>query len=73
MGQKGIEIADSLVLTEGCYLGKIQRSDEAAQKEPEYLKQRLSEAVGVYDFYLDSAFKRFRGKLQKRKRKLVRS
>ncbi|MGI5826732.1 MAG: DNA primase [Patescibacteria group bacterium] len=69
--RRGIEIADSLgfnlkVVT----LEKYKDPDEAAQKEPEYLKQRLSEAVGVYDFYLDSAFKRFRGKTPEEKKKI---
>jgi DNA primase len=69
--RRGIEIADSLgfnlkVVT----LEKYKDPDEAAQKEPEYFKNCLAEAVGVYDFYLDSAFKRFRGKTPEEKKKI---
>lgn len=69
--RRGIEIADSLGFNlKVVILEKYKDPDEAAQKEPEYLKQCLSEAVGVYDFYLDSAFKRFRGKTPEEKKKI---
>ena len=69
--RRGIEIADNLgfnlkVVT----LEKYKDPDEAAQKDPAYLKERLAAAEGVYDFYLNSAFKRFRGKTPAEKKKI---
>lgn len=69
--RRGIEIADSLgfnlkVVT----LEKYKDPDEAAQKDPAYLKERVAAAEGVYDFYLNSAFGRFRGKTPEEKKKI---
>jgi len=69
--RRGIEIADSLgfnlkVVT----LEKYKDPDEAAQKDPGYFKKRLEEAENIYDFYLNSAFARFRGKTPEEKKKI---
>jgi len=44
--------------------------DEVAQKNPELWKQLVSEAVPLYDYFLDSAFLRFRGETVEEKRKI---
>lgn len=69
--RRGIEIAEKAglnirILT----LEKYKDPDEAAQKEPDYLKKRLTEAENIYDFFLDSAFKRFRGTTAEEKKKI---
>jgi len=69
--RRGIEIADQIgfnikVVT----LEKYKDPDEAAQKEPDYLKERIEKAENIYDFYLDSAFKRFRGQTPEEKKKI---
>jgi len=69
--RRGIEIADNLgfnlkVVT----LEKYKDPDETAQKEPDYLRERISQGINIYDFYLDSAFKRFRGKTPEEKKKI---
>lgn len=69
--RRGIEIADQIgfnikVVT----LEKYKDPDEAAQKEPKYLKERIEKAENIYDFYLDSAFKRFRGQAPEEKKKI---
>ena len=69
--RRGIEIADSVGFNlKVVVLEKYKDPDEAAQKEPEYLKKQIKAAENVYDFYLDSAFKRFRGKTAEEKKKI---
>jgi len=69
--RRGIEIADKAgfnikIVT----LEKFKDPDEAAQKDPQYLKIRLKEAENVYDFYINSAFNRFRGSTAEEKKKI---
>lgn len=69
--RRGIEIAEKeglnmRVLT----IEKYKDPDETAQKDPEYFKKQLLETQNVYDYYLDSAFKRFRGITAEEKRKI---
>jgi len=69
--RRGIEIADSLGLNiKVVVLEKYKDPDEAAQKEPEYLKEQIEKAENVYDFYIDSAFKRFSGRTTEEKKKI---
>ena len=39
-------------------MGKFKDPDDAAKAEPEYYKQALKDAVGVWDFILDSIFEK---------------
>lgn len=69
--RRGIEIADKAgfnlkVVT----LEKYKDPDEAAQKEPDYLKEQINNAENIYDFFISSAFKRYRGKTAEEKRKI---
>jgi DNA primase len=69
--RRGIEIADKIgfnlkILT----LENYKDPDEAARKDPEYLKERYKEAENIYDFFIDSSFKRFRGKTAEEKKKI---
>lgn len=69
--RRGIEIADSLGLNiKVVVLEKYKDPDEAAQKEPAYLKKMIEEAENVYDFYINSAFKRFWGRTVEEKKKI---
>jgi DNA primase len=69
--RRGIEIADGLGLNiKVVSLEKYKDPDEAAQKEPEYLKKQLSTAENIYDFFINSAFKRFRGQAAEEKKKI---
>ncbi len=69
--RRGIEIADILGFNiKVVALEKYKDPDEAAQKEPEYLKTRVKQAENVYDFYLDSAFRRLRGQTPEEKKKI---
>ena len=69
--RRGIEIASNLGLNvKVAVLEKYKDPDEAAQKEPDYLKEKITQAEGVYDFYIDSAFKRFGGRTPEEKRKI---
>ncbi len=57
--RRGISIASNLGLeVRVCELKKYKDPDEAAKKNPEYLKKSLKEAVGVWDFIIDSIFAR---------------
>lgn len=69
--RRGIEIADKAGLNlKVLTLEKYKDPDEAAQKDPEYLKERYKKAENVYDFFIDSAFKRFRGATAEEKKKI---
>lgn len=69
--RRGIEIADKAGLNlRVIEMDKYKDPDEAAQKEPEYLLKIIKEAVTVYDFVIDSAFKRFRGATAEEKKKI---
>ena len=69
--RRGIETADSLGLNiKVVVLEKYKDPDEAAQKEPEYLKEQIEKAENVYDFYINSAFKRFNGRTAEEKKKI---
>ncbi len=69
--RRGIEIADKTGLNlKVLTLEKYKDPDEAAQKEPDYLKQRYSQAQSIYDFFIDSAFKRYRGATAEEKKKI---
>lgn len=69
--RRGIEIADNLGLNiKVVALEKYKDPDEAAQKEPEYLKEQVKKAENVYDFYLNSAFQRLRGQTPEEKKKI---
>ncbi|MGB9637478.1 MAG: DNA primase, partial [Microgenomates group bacterium] len=69
--RRGIEIADSLGLNiKVAVLEKYKDPDEAAQKEPDYLREQISKAENIYDFYLNSAFKRFGGRTAEEKKKI---
>ncbi len=69
--RRGIEIADKAGLNlKVLSLEKYKDPDEAAQKEPEYLKKCFSQAESIYDFFIDSAFKRFRGATPEEKKKI---
>ncbi len=69
--RRGIEIADNLGLNiKVVSLEKYKDPDEAAQKEPEYFKKQLASAENVYDFFINSAFKRFRGQTPEEKKKI---
>jgi DNA primase len=69
--RRGIEIADGMGLNiKVVSLEKFKDPDEAAQKEPEYLKKQLAAAENIYDFFINSAFKRFRGQAAEEKKKI---
>lgn len=69
--RRGIEIADKAGLNlKVLTLEKYKDPDEAAQKDPDYLKERYGKAENVYDFFIDSAFKRFRGTTAEEKKKI---
>ncbi|HUW24610.1 MAG TPA: CHC2 zinc finger domain-containing protein [Patescibacteria group bacterium] len=69
--RRGIEIADGLGLNiKVVSLEKYKDPDEAAQKEPEYLKKQLAKAENIYDFFINSAFKRLRGQTAEEKKKI---
>lgn len=69
--RRGIEIADKVGLgLKVMELEKYKDPDEAAQKEPEYLVKKIKDAVSVYDFVIDSAFKRLRGTTAEEKKKV---
>jgi len=69
--RRGIEIADNLGLNiKVVVLEKYKDPDEAAQKEPNYLKERIAQAENIYDFYINSAFKRFGGRTAEEKKKI---
>ncbi|MCL5090842.1 MAG: DNA primase [Patescibacteria group bacterium] len=69
--RRGIEIADGLGFNiKVVVLEKYKDPDEAAQKEPEYFKEQIKKATNVYDFFLDSAFKRFRGQTPEEKKRI---
>jgi len=44
--------------------------DEVAQKNPQLWRQLVSEAIPLYDYFLNSAFSRFGGKTAEEKRKI---
>jgi DNA primase len=61
--RRGIQIAEK----EGfeikvAKLGKYKDPDDLARKEPKKLSKYIKDAVGVWDFYIDSAFERFGAK-----------
>jgi len=69
--RRGIEIADGLGFNiRIATFGKYKDPDEAAQKEPEFYKKKIREAVGIYDFLIDSAFQRFKGETPEEKKKI---
>jgi len=69
--RRGIEIADKAGLNlKVLSLEKYKDPDEAAQKDPAYLKQSYQQAESIYDFFLDSSFKRFRGVTSEEKKKI---
>jgi len=69
--RRGIEIADKTGLNlKVLTLEKYKDPDEAAQKEPDYLKQRYNQSQNIYDFFIDSAFKRYRGATAEEKKKI---
>lgn len=69
--RRGIEIADGLGLNiKVVVLEKYKDPDEAAQKEPAYLREQIEKAENVYDFYINSAFKRFGGRTAEEKKKI---
>lgn len=69
--RRGIEIADQAGFNiKIVSLEKYKDPDEAAQKEPEYLKEQIKNAENIYDFFLNSAFKRFRGQAAEEKKKI---
>ncbi len=69
--RRGIEIADNLGLNlKVVVLEEYKDPDEAAQKDPDYLKKQVAEAENVYDFYLNSSFKRFAGRTAEEKKKI---
>jgi len=60
--RRGIEIAES----EGFELRVVKLKgfkdpDEAVRKDPENFKKAIREAIGVWDFIIESVFERFRG------------
>lgn len=69
--RRGIEIADQAGFNiKIVSLEKYKDPDEAAQKEPEYLKEQIKNAENIYDFFINSAFKRFRGQTAEEKKKI---
>jgi DNA primase len=69
--RRGIEIADSAGFNiKIAILGEYKDPDEAAQKDPEFFKKRIKGAVGVFDFLIDSAFRRFGGETAEEKKKI---
>lgn len=69
--RRGIEIADQAGFNiKIVSLEKYKDPDEAAQKEPEYLKEQIKNAENIYDFFINSAFKRFRGQSAEEKKKI---
>jgi len=69
--RRGIEVADKAGLNlKVLSLEKYKDPDEAAQKEPDYLKKRYDQAQSIYDFFIDSAFKRCRGATAEEKKKI---
>lgn len=69
--RRGIEIADQAGFNiKVVSLEKYKDPDEAAQKEPDYWKSQIKKAENIYDFFLDSAFKRYSGQTTEEKRKI---
>lgn len=69
--RRGIEMADKIGFNiKVAILEKYKDPDEAAQKDPEYLKKRIAKAENIYDFYIDSSFKRLRGVTAEEKKKI---
>ncbi|MBI2007350.1 MAG: DNA primase [Candidatus Blackburnbacteria bacterium] len=58
--RRGVEIAQKEGLeVKVVKLGKFKDPDEAAQKDPSAWQKAVEAAVGVYDFWLESVFRRF--------------
>lgn len=58
--RRGIKVADSLgFLLKVAKVPEGKDPDELAQKNPELWRKTIKEAIGVYDFFLDSAFSRY--------------
>jgi DNA primase len=70
VARRGIELADSL----GFSIKVVQirggkDPDEVAQKDPRFWQKQVSQAVPIYDYFLDSALARFDVKTAEGKRK----
>jgi DNA primase len=69
--RRGIEIADSYnFLIKVVRIPQGKDPDELARKDPSLLKKAIKEAIPVYDFFIDSAFLRFKGNTPDEKRKI---
>jgi len=69
--RRGIEIADKKEMNiKVVELKKGKDPDEIAQKNPVFWKKLIKEAVPVYDYFINSAFNRFRGNTIEGKRKI---
>lgn len=69
--RRGIELADN----QGFNLKVVEVKggkdpDDAAQSDPAGWRKQVSEAVPIYDYLLDSAFRRFGGKTAEEKKKI---
>jgi len=69
--RRGIEIADKEGLNiRVIELEKYKDPDEAAQKDPQFYKEKVKKAVPFYEFLIDSAFKRYPESTPEDKRKI---
>lgn len=69
--RRGIEIADSLGMN--MRVVKIEGGkdpDEVAQKNPEKWKELVNKAIPVYDYFIESAFLRFKGETPEEKKQI---
>lgn len=69
--RRGIEIADSYGLgIRVVELEKYKDPDEAAQRDPKYYKEKIKKAIPVWDYLIDSAFKRIGSETPEAKKKI---
>lgn len=69
--RRGIELADSLGFSIKVVEVKGGKDpDEVAQKDPGLWRKLVTEAVPIYDYFLDSAFNRFNARQAEGKRKI---
>jgi len=68
---RGAEIAEQWGMEMGVVeIREGKDPDEVAQKSPELWKRLVNEIVPLYDYFLNSAFSRFRGETAEEKRKI---
>lgn len=70
--RRGVEVADAVGLDiEVVEIPEGKDPDELAQKNPAAWKRAVEQRIGVYDFFIDSAFTRFDGQTVLGKKKIA--